>query len=266
MANRFSTLHRAIGSRAGAARNAGLLAAMVLSASPIVYAQAPELTGERVPTNKGDLVIHPIRHATFVMSWNGKIIYVDPVGGTEAFAKLPKPDVILITDIHGDHLNAETVQAVRSERTTIIAPAAVAERLPPAVRAKATVLANGRKTSVDGIDVEAIPMYNLTPERLRFHSKGRGNGYVLTLGGKRVYISGDTEDIPEMRQLKNIDVAFVCMNLPYTMTPQQAAAAVREFKPGICYPYHHRGSDVEDFKRRVTQTKGIDVRLLNWYP
>ncbi len=108
-------------------------------------------------------------------------------------------------------------------------------------------------------------MYNLTRERLRFHAKGRGNGYVLTVGGKRVYISGDTEDIPEMRKLEKIDVAFVCMNLPYTMTVQQAADAVRAFKPKVTYPYHHRGSDVAEFKRLVNAQPGIDVRIREWY-
>ncbi len=108
-------------------------------------------------------------------------------------------------------------------------------------------------------------MYNLTADRLKFHDKGRGNGYVLTLGGKRVYLSGDTEDILEMRALKNIDVAFVCMNLPYTMTVDQAASAVREFKPKIVYPYHYRGSDLEKFKTAVGSDLGVDVRIRDWY-
>jgi L-ascorbate metabolism protein UlaG (beta-lactamase superfamily) len=114
-----------------------------------------------------------------------------------------------------------------------------------------------------GVKIEAVPMYNLTAARLRFHNKGRGNGYVMTFGGKRVYVSGDTEDIPEMRALKNIDAAFVCMNLPYTMTPEQAADAVREFKPKVVYPYHYRGSDTAQFKKLVGDAS--EVRLRDWY-
>ena len=240
-----------------------LVAALAVGGA--AFSQAAELSGDRIPTDKGNLVVHPLNHATFVMGWDGKTVYVDPVGGASRFAGLASPDVILITDIHGDHLNAETVEAVRTERTVIIAPAALAEKLPAAARAKTKVLANGKKTTVVGIEIEAIPMYNLTAERLRFHAKGRGNGYVLTVGGKRVYISGDTEDIPEMRKLEKIDVAFVCMNLPYTMTVQQAADAVREFKPKVMYPYHHRGSDVQEFKRLVNRQPGIDVRIREWY-
>jgi L-ascorbate metabolism protein UlaG (beta-lactamase superfamily) len=147
----------------------------------------------------------------------------------------------------------------------------VAEKLPDALRDRAVVLANGGKADVAGISIEAVPMYNLTPERLRFHAKGRGNGYVLNMGGKRVYNSGDTEDIPEMRQLQNIDVAFVCMNLPYTMDVEQAASAVREFQPKVVYPFHYRGaggkkSDVERFKRLAEEGGNIEVRLLEWYP
>jgi L-ascorbate metabolism protein UlaG (beta-lactamase superfamily) len=119
--------------------------------------------------------------------------------------------------------------------------------------------------TVAGIAVEANPMYNLTPERLQYHPKGGGNGYVLTFGGKRVYIAGDTEDIPEMRQLRDIDVAFVPMNLPFTMTVAQAADAVREFKPKIVYPYHSRGSDLDEFARRVGTDVGVEVRVHNWY-
>jgi L-ascorbate metabolism protein UlaG (beta-lactamase superfamily) len=224
-----------------------------------------KITGDTIATQDGDLIIHPINHATFVLSWKGKIIYVDPVGGGPRFAALPRPDLILVTDIHGDHLNADTLTAVSNDKTALVAPSAVAEKLPENLRKQATVLANGQTKALSGITIEAIPMYNLTQERLNNHTKGRGNGYVLTIGGKRIYISGDTEDIPEMRALKNIDVAFVCMNLPYTMTVDQAASAVREFQPKIAYPYHHRGSDVEKFKKLVGDDRGVEVRLREWY-
>lgn len=219
--------------------------------------------GDTIKAEQGDLAIHPINHATFSMQWNGKTVLVDPVGGAKPFAGLPKADLILVTDIHGDHMSGETLTALLQPGTVILAPQAVAEKLPEPVRKQTTVVANGESKTVAGIKVEAVPMYNLTAERLKFHNKGRGNGYVVTLGGKRVYISGDTEDIPEMRALKNIDVAFVCMNLPYTMTEAQAASAVREFKPKIVYPYHYRGSDLEKFKSAVGDAG--EVRIRDWY-
>ncbi|HTG43303.1 MAG TPA: MBL fold metallo-hydrolase [Verrucomicrobiae bacterium] len=218
---------------------------------------------EKIPAAGGDIQLHPINHASFILEWNGKTIFVDPVGGAEKFKGTPT--LILVTDIHGDHLNAGTLKAVARENTIIIAPEAVASQLPAELKSQVTVMANGERKEVQGISIEALPMYNLTPDRLKYHSKGRGNGYVLTLGGKRVYISGDTEDIPEMRALKNIDLAFVCMNLPYTMTVEQAASAVKEFKPKIVYPYHFRGSDTEKFKQLVGNASGVEVRLLKWY-
>jgi L-ascorbate metabolism protein UlaG (beta-lactamase superfamily) len=221
------------------------------------------LEGDRIKTVQGDLVIHPINHATFLMAWNGKVIAVDPVGGEKAFKDLPKPDLILVTDIHADHMDANTLSAVAQSQTALIVPAAVAEKLPEKLRKQAQVLANGETKTIEGIQIEALPMYNLTQDRLKFHSKGRGNGYVVTAGGKRIYISGDTEDIPEMRALKNIDVAFVCMNLPYTMDVNQAASAVNAFKPKIVYPYHSRGSDLEKFKAAVGE--GVEVRIRDWY-
>jgi len=228
-------------------------------------AAANNLDGDKIATGDGDLVIHPINHATFVTGWNGKTIYVDPVGGPKRFDGLPKPDLILVTDIHGDHHDNGTLEAVATDKAALIAPAAVTEKLAEKLRKQTTVLANGETKTVIGVNIEAVPMYNLTADRLKFHTKGRGNGYVITLGGKRIYISGDTEDIPEMRALKNIDVAFVCMNLPYTMTVEQAASAVRAFKPKIVYPYHYRGSDTEEFKQLVGSDSGVEVRLRDWY-
>ena len=226
---------------------------------------ADALTGDHIPTDKGDLIIHPINHATFVMAWSGKTICVDPVGGAGRFAGLPAPDLILLTHVHGDHFSVETLEAIVGASTALVAPGSVAEKLPDKLRKLTTVMTNGETKSVMEISLEAIPMYNTTPARLRYHPKGLGNGYVVTLGGKRVYISGDTEDIPEMRALENIDVAFVCMNLPYTMTVEQAASAVKAFKPKIVYPYHYRGSDLEKFKELVGTNSGIEVRLRDWY-
>jgi L-ascorbate metabolism protein UlaG (beta-lactamase superfamily) len=224
---------------------------------------------DTITTEDGNLTIHPIDHATFVMTGAGGVIYVDPVGDAGAFADFDPPDLILITHIHGDHTSAETMMAVSTATTLVLAPTTVAEKLGEGIPGELIVLANGESFERDGIRIEAVPAYNLTEERQGFHPKGRDNGYVVTVGGKRIYIAGDTEDIPEMRALENIDAAFVCMNLPYTMTVERAADAVLEFAPRIVYPYHYRGkggmSDLEAFKTIVAANPEIDVRLLNWY-
>lgn len=222
-------------------------------------------------TGAGELIISPVLHGTLAIQWNHKTIYNDPYGGKAAFAGLPVPDLILITDIHGDHLNEETLKELDLEKTTIIAPQAVIDQMDDLFKEKTQALPNGEKLVWNEITVEAVPMYNLPETSDSRHTKGRGNGYVLTIGSKRIYISGDTEDIPEMRALRNIDIAFVCMNMPYTMDVGQAADAVLEFKPKVVYPYHYRGSgglnDVEKFKSLVNNSnKDIDVRLRNWYP
>lgn len=247
------------------------LALMILGAAPAIgWAADAPLMGDRVATDEGDVIIHPIEHGTFAMSWNGKTIYVDPVGGKERFRSLPQPDLILITDVHGDHMDAGTLQAVAGKGTTIVAPPAVAEKLPRRMRNRVTPVPNGLSLLSLGLEIRAVPMYNLTPERLQYHSKGRGNGYVVIAGNRRFYISGDTEDIPEMRALRDIDVAFICMNLPYTMTVEQAASAIREFKPKIVYPYHYRGagsmSAVEKLNELLAGESAIEVRLRQWYP
>ncbi|WP_397300598.1 MBL fold metallo-hydrolase [Nonlabens ulvanivorans] len=214
--------------------------------------------------------IMPISHATFAMKWDDKVFYIDPVGGIEAFQNMPEEDVILITDIHGDHLNLETLNGIRSEGSLLIVPEAVNEKIKED-QSDAEVIHNDQSTSFDGFKVTAIPMYNLTEERLKFHEKGRGNGYVIEKNDYKVYISGDTEDIPEMRALQGIDKAFVCMNLPYTMTVESAADAVLDFAPVEVYPYHYRGtegkSDVIKFKELVnTGNSDIQVNQLEWYP
>lgn len=236
---------------------------LFLAATPGLAQAAP------ATSTVGELTVRAVQHATFVLTHGGTTIYVDPVGGAEAFAGAAAPDLILITDIHGDHLDLPTLAAVTGEDATIVAPPAVAERLGD-VKAATKVLANGETAEVAGLSVQALPMYNLTEGRSEFHPKGRGNGYVVTVGGQRVYISGDTEGIPEMRALENIGVALVCMNLPYTMDVEQAADAVLAFEPRVVFPYHYRGqggvSDIEKFRDLVARNPGIEVRLLDWYP
>ena len=212
-------------------------------------------------TSNGDLRITPIHHASVMLEFGGKVIYVDPVGPQEYF-RLPKADLILITDIHQDHFNEPTIRLLRRAGTILVTPAAVAKTLPDA-----QILRNGEKKTVLGIELDAVPMYNLSRDPKRgtvFHEKGRGNGYVLVAGGKRIYVSGDTECTPEVKNLKDIDIAFVCMNPPYTMPPSEAAECVRAFKPKIVYPYHFRGSNTRDFTDALKQT-GVEVRIRKWY-
>lgn len=220
-------------------------------------------------TSLGNLIITPVLHGSLALELNDLTILVDPYGGSEKYQSFKKPEVILITDIHGDHLNQKTLDGIESTETEFIVPQAAQEKLPASY--KTTILNNGQGIHRNKIFIEAIPMYNLPEDETSRHPKGRGNGYVLTFGDTTVYISGDTEDIAEMRMLRNIDIAFVCMNLPYTMSVDQAISAVLEFKPGIVYPYHYRGSeglsDVEAFKNAVqAKNKEIEVKLRNWYP
>ena len=216
-------------------------------------------------SSAGPVKITPVYHASLEIEAGGKVIIIDPAKPAN-FTGLPQADLILVTDIHGDHLDEALLKAESKADTTIIAPDAVSKQLKEVKVSK--VLANGDKTTWGAWTIEAIPMYNMKrgpAEGKLFHDKGRGNGYVLTYGGKRFYFSGDTENIPEMRALKNIDVAFVCMNLPYTMTAEEAADAVKAFHPKVVIPYHYKGQDTTVFKKALDGT-GIDVRLLEWYP
>ena len=211
-------------------------------------------------------VFNPVSHASLVITVPEAVIYVDPVGKPESYKAFPPPDLILITHTHSDHLDPAAIAAVRGEGTAIVGSQAAVDQLK-----SGQALANGQSLKVKDLTIEAVPAYNTTKERLQFHPKGAGNGYVITAGGKRIYISGDTEDVPEMRALRNIDYAFLCMNLPYTMTVEQAAAATLEMKPGVVIPYHYRAgagaekTDLDKFKRLVAANPKIEVRLLKWY-
>ncbi|CDF78937.1 metal-dependent hydrolase [Formosa agariphila KMM 3901] len=244
-----------------------IVAATLISFKPATQFTEPETMLEQEHNTK----ITPISHATYILQIDDKTIYVDPVGGVDAFKGQNEPDLILITDIHGDHLNLETVEGIVKQHTKIFAPQAVADKFTDNLRQQTIVISNGETKQYAHLKIEAIPMYNLRPEALKFHAKGRGNGYILNNYDERIYISGDTEDIPEMRSLKNIDIAFVCMNLPYTMPVESAASAVLDFKPKEVIPYHYRGtnglSDVNQFKTLIdAKNKSIKVTLLNWYP
>ncbi len=223
----------------------------------LLLAAAPEM----FETEGGAVRITPIQHASVLVEAGGKTLYVDPAQGS--YDGRPQADLILITDIHGDHLSPAVLAKLRKAGTTVLAPAAAAEKIEGA-----TAIANGETRKWGAWTIEAVPMYNLkrgpAPGRF-FHDKGRGNGYVLTYGGKRFYFAGDTEGTPEMRALRAINVAFVPMNLPYTMTPEEAADAVRAFHPRVVYPYHYRESDLKVFERALAGS-GIEVRIRNWYP
>ncbi len=225
---------------------------------------------DAVATAKGDLIVTPIDHASLVLRWDGKTIYSDPVGGAAKYAGLPAPDVIVVTHTHGDHMDRLTIKGIAKVGTVLVLPKAVSQALASGGGVgglEEKILANGGQASVDGIEINAVPMYNSR------HTKGEGNGYVLDLAGTRVYLSGDTEDTPEMRALEDIACAFVCMNLPFTMTPDAAASAVLQFKPKVVYPYHYRNQDgtadpnATKFRTLVeAASQEIEVRLRDWYP
>lgn len=215
---------------------------------------------EEFKTKAGALTITPIQHASMTIKAGGQIVYVDPSQGN--YDGLPPADLILITDIHGDHMTPAVIAKVKKPGTTIVAPEAVAKTVT-----EATVMHNGETKTIGPWTIEAVPMYNIKrgPAAGKlYHDKGRGNGYILTYGGLRFYIAGDTEGTPEMQALKNIDVAFIPMNLPYTMPPEEAAAAVRAFRPRIVYPYHYRGSDLRLFEKAL-EGAGVEVRIRDWY-
>ncbi len=216
----------------------------------------------------GDITVHPVDHASFVMETPVGTIYSDPVGDAASYAKFPRPDLILITHEHGDHYNVETLTALAGDNTKLITNPAVYGMLPDALKAKATQIANAEETTFEALGISAIPAYNTTEGREKFHPKGRDNGYVLNFDGFRAYISGDTEDIQEMRALEGIDLAFVCMNLPFTMDVKAAASAVAEFKPKYVYPYHYRGrdggtQDPAEFAKLLGDA--AQVKMGHWY-
>ena len=227
----------------------------------LVMGLASVAPADVISTGAGDVKITPAHHGSVMLEIGGKVWHVDPWSQGD-YSSLPKADVILITDIHGDHMDPKAIAIVKKSSTVIVAPAVVAKTVT-----EAKVIANGEDITVSSVRVEAVPMYNLKrgPEAGKlYHDKGRGNGW-LNIGGKRIYFSGDTEAHAEMKALKDIDVAFITMNLPYTMPPEEAAEGVKGFRPKVVYPYHYRGSDLKVFVNALKGESGIEVRLREWY-
>jgi enterochelin esterase family protein len=228
---------------------------------PMAFCLAQSQKAEEFATAAGTVRLTPIQHAAVMLEGGGKVIYVDPAQGN--FDALPKADLILITHTHPDHLAPANIDRLKKDGTLILAPEAVVKTLPAA-----QVMRNGDMRRWEAWSIEAVAAYNLKrgPAAGQFyHEKGTGNGYVLGYGGKRFYISGDTEGTPEMAALKNIDVALVCMNVPYTMPPEEAAEAIKTFRPKVVIPYHYQGSDLALLEKGLAGS-GIELRLLNWYP
>lgn len=252
------------------------------ASAPVAEAAAPKAAPTRTDTFAtpgGELGVTPIHHATMLLQYAGKNIYLDPVAPDASYEGLPKADYIFVTDIHQDHMDPDGVAKVKKDGTVMVGPAAVNEKMPMNI-----VLKNGETHDFGAFKVEGVPMYNLTrgPAAGKlFHDKGRGDGFVFTFGKagakvdagagdagtmvSRVYISGDTECTPEMKALKNIDVAFVCMNLPYTMTPVEAAACVNAFKPRVLFPFHYKDANLDELTSAIKPGSGVEVRKRSWY-
>jgi L-ascorbate metabolism protein UlaG (beta-lactamase superfamily) len=235
-----------------------LLFIMVLATSAYAQEQFPR---DIIKTSRGDLVITFIGHGSLMFSFSGKIIHVDPYSKLADYAKIPKADVILITHEHRDHLDPAAMEKVRTEKTTIVLTEAGAAQVSGGM-----VMKNGDTKTVDGLTIEAVHAYNIVSKRENgqpYHPKGSGNGYIITFGDKRVYVAGDTENIPEMKGFKNIDIAFLPMNLPYTMTPEMVADAAKMFKPKVLYPYHTGDTDVSKLTALMKAQKDTEVRIRN---
>jgi len=212
-----------------------------------------------IQTSAGDLKITFLGHGTLMLTFKGRNIHVDPFSRVADYSKLPKADVILITHEHHDHLDLKALASVRTEKTEIVLTETCAKQVEGGI-----VMQNGDVHTVNGVTIEAVPAYNLVHKRENgqpFHPKGVGNGYVMTFGDKRVYVAGDTENIPEMKKLEGIDCAFLPMNLPYTMTPEMVADAAKAFQPEILYPYHYGNTDTSKLGKLLREQKGIEVRI-----
>jgi len=238
---------------------APIILGMMLSCAVTAFAAAASLDTDTLTTQGGDLKITFVGHGSLYFQYQNKIIHVDPYGKLADYGALPKADMTLITHDHPDHLDLGALKKILKPSTIIVCPPGCAPKLKDAI-----VLRNGDTKTLEGIKIEAVPAYNIVHMRAPgqpYHPKGVGNGYILTFGDKRVYVAGDTENIPEMKALKDIDVAFLPMNLPYTMTPEMVADAAKAFKPRVLYPYHTGDTDVSKLVGIMKGVEGIDVRI-----
>ena len=246
-------------------KRSSLLITMLTGMCSVVVALAAvaqeKFETDIMKTSAGNLELTFIGHGTLLFTFGGTVIHVDPWSRLADYTKLPKADIILITHDHRDHLDLKALGILRTERTRLVSTKAVATQVEGTI-----VMHNGDVKSIGGLKIEALPAYNIVHKRSSgqpFHPKGRGNGYVITFGDKRVYVAGDTEDIPEMRELTDIDIAFLPMNLPYTMTPEMVADAAKAFKPKILYPYHYGNTDTARLLDLLKDEKEIEVRIRN---
>ncbi len=219
-----------------------------------------------------EIGVTPLQHGSLLLTWKEWVVAVDPVQSAldAATSEVPKADLVLVSHSHGDHLDPDAIRKLRKENTAVVMPSEAAEKVDDQIP-MTIVASNGyRGTFLEGnVTIEAVPMYNLKRKRENgefYHPKGRGNGYVIEIGEQRVYVSGDTECTPEMKALREIDLAFVCMNLPYTMTVEEAAGCIREFEPKRLYPYHYRGQDPSKLETLLKDEESVKLVLLDWYP
>jgi len=212
-----------------------------------------------IKTSEGDLRITFVGHGTLIFSFGGKTIHVDPFSQLADYSKLPKADLILITHEHQDHLDTSAINKIKTDKTQIVLNQASHDKIKTGI-----VMKNGDTKTVLNLKIETVPAYNIVNKRqgnIPFHPKGDGNGYIITFGDKRVYVAGDTENTPEMKKIKDIEVAFLPMNLPYTMTPEMVADAAKAFKPKILYPYHFGETDTSKLVDLLKNEKDIEVRI-----
>ncbi|MDH5405481.1 MAG: MBL fold metallo-hydrolase [Candidatus Aminicenantes bacterium] len=235
-----------------------LFSVLILVCALTVWAQE-EFETDIFQTSSGDLKITCIGHGTLMFTFGDKVIHIDPVSGYADYTKMPKANIILVTHEHGDHLDEDAIENLRAEGTVLVLTELCSQRVKGGM-----VMKNGDVKTIQGLKIEAVPAYNIVHMRSAgnpYHPKGQGNGYVITFGDKKVYIAGDTENVPEMKKLKDIDIAFLPMNVPYTMTPEMAADAARAFKPQIIYPYHYGNTDTSKLVELLKDDKEIEVRI-----
>jgi L-ascorbate metabolism protein UlaG (beta-lactamase superfamily) len=230
----------------------------------VLFCAMPAMAEEQfetdlIETSDGELQITFIGHGTLMFQFDGKVIHIDPWTRLADYSKLPKADLILLTHHHGDHFDPAALEQIKRDNTIVVLTEICAENFEGGV-----VMKNDDAQAFLGIDVLAVPAYNLIHMRESgepFHPKGEGNGYVLTFGDTRVYIAGDTENTPEMKNLEGIDYAFLPMNLPYTMTPEMVAEAAGIFKPKVLYPYHYGETDISELVELLKDNKDIELRI-----